>query len=120
MRKHTQAVAAMTLPERLRWALEHTGMDQVSLARHVGITKGAVGQWVSGDTAHIRPEHLFKAARALRVEAEWLGTGEGPRTRTERALPGVDVEICRLVAALPEDARTALLALCVALMRPNR
>ncbi|MGE0334452.1 MAG: helix-turn-helix domain-containing protein [Gammaproteobacteria bacterium] len=117
MSTKTTAPAAMGLPERMRWALEHAGMDQASLARHLGITKGAVGQWVSGDTESIRPVHLFRAARTLRVEAEWLGTGDGPRTRTERALPDVDVEVCRLVAALPENARTALLALCVALMR---
>lgn len=112
-----RAPAVMGLPERVKWAIEHAGTDQASLARQIGITKGAIGQWVSGKTEFIRPAYLFRAARALRVEPEWLGTGEGPRTRTERALPEVDVEVCRLVAALPETARTALLSLCLALMR---
>lgn len=94
--------------------------SQASLARETGITKGAVGQWCNGQTDHIRPLYLFDAARALRVEAEWLGTGKGPRTRLERQAPDVDVEICRLVSAMPEQARTALLAMCIALMRPAR
>jgi len=109
-----------TLPDRLQWALEMSGHTQASLAREVGISKGAVGQWCNGQTDHIRPQYLFDAARVLRVEAEWLGTGKGPRTRLERQAPDVDVEICRLVASLPEAARTALLALCVAIMRPAR
>jgi len=110
----------MPLPARVQWALDHAGHTQASLAREIGISKGAIGQWVSGATDHIRPAHLFDAARALRVEAEWLGIGKGPRTRLERAAPDVDVEICRLVSAMPEQARTALLAMCIALMRSHR
>jgi transcriptional regulator with XRE-family HTH domain len=109
-----------TLPERLQWALDHTEHTQASLAREIGISKGAVGQWMSGDTEHIRPAYLFDAARVLRVEAEWLATGRGARTSLERKAPDVDVEICRLVSAMPEQARTALLAMCIALMRPAR
>lgn len=108
------------LPQRMAWALEHSGHSQASLARETGITKGAVGQWCNGQTDHIRPLYLFDAARALRVEAEWLGTGKGPRTRLERQAPDVDVEICRLVSAMPDQARTALLSMCIALMRPAR
>ena len=106
-----------TLPARLQWALDHTEHTQASLAREIGISKGAVGQWASGATDHIRPAHLFDAARALRVEPEWLATGNGPRPRLERAAPDVDAEICRLVSSLPEGARTALLALLVAVLR---
>lgn len=106
-----------TLPERLRWALDHAGHTQASLARDIGISKGAVGQWMSGDTEHIRPAYLFDAARVLRVEAEWLATGRGARTSLERKAPDVDVEICRLVSALDEGARAALLGLLVAIMR---
>ncbi|MGE0289560.1 MAG: helix-turn-helix domain-containing protein [Bradyrhizobium sp.] len=105
------------LPGRLQWAFEQSGHTQASLAREIGISKGAIGQWATGKTDHIRPAHLFDAARALRVEPEWLGNGKGPRTRLERAAPEVDVEICRLVSALPDAAKTALLALCVSLMR---
>lgn len=108
------------LAERVTWAFEQSGHTQASLAREIGISKGAIGQWATGKTDHIRPVHLFDAARALRVEPEWLGNGKGPRTRLERAAPDVDVEICRLVSAMPEQARTALMALCVALMRSQR
>lgn len=113
----TETDDSMGLPERVRWALEHTGHDQASLARAIGVSKGAVGQWCNGQTDHIRPQYLFAAARALRCEPEWLGTGVGPRTRLERAAPDVDVEICRMVSAMPEDSRTALLALILSLLR---
>lgn len=75
------------------------------------------GQNGGADGRQDRAAATADAARALRVEAEWLGTGKGPRTRLERQAPDVDVEICRLVSALPESARTALLALLVSMLR---
>lgn len=104
--------AGLSLAERLAWALERSPLTTMAeLARAVGVSNGAVGQWFSGETEFIRPIYLFRAARALGVEAEWLGTGEGPRTRLERAVPDVDRDICQLVDALPERARRPLLAL---------
>lgn len=100
------------LSERFRWALERSGYASIAeLARELGLSPSAVHQWSDGSTEFIRPMWLFKAARLLRVEAEWLGSGEGPRTRLERGVSGVDVEICRLVDALPESAKAPLLAL---------
>jgi len=107
----------MTLGARVRWALEHAGMNQTELAKAIGVGKGAISQWSLDQIDSIRPDNLFAAARVLRVEAEWLGTGKGPRTPIERVAPDVDPEIARLIDALPPESRRPLLALVTALLR---
>lgn len=108
----------MELGARLRWALQQSGHTQQDLARHLGISKSAVSQQVNGDTKEITPKNLFRAARFLGVEPEWLGTGKGPRTPLERLasegveMQGQDVrEIVRRIAALSVQSRNALRSL---------
>lgn len=106
------------LSERIKWALERSGYESIAeFARELGLSPSAVHQWSDGSTEFIRPMWLFRAARLLRVEAEWLGSGEGHRTRLERGVDGVDAEICRLIDALPQKAKEPLLALLTALRR---
>lgn len=105
----------MDLGARLRWALTHAGKTQQDLARHLGISKSAVSQQINGETKEISAKNLFRAARYLEVEPEWLGTGKGPRTPLERlAADGVDLEgkdvreIVRRIATLSTQSRNAL------------
>lgn len=116
-----QTAPAGDLAERLKWAMSRAGYESFAeLARDLNLSTSAVHQWSNGLTESIKPAYLFKAARALRVEAEWLGAGEGPRTRLERSAPDVDAEICRLVDALPGSARAPLLELLKALHREGK
>lgn len=115
--RSTKRIPTTALGERMRWAIEHSDHSQASLARAIGVTAGSVSQWCIGDIDFLRPENLFAAARALRVEPEWLGTGNGPRTRTERLAPDVNAEIARIIDRLPQDAQAPLLALLVAMIR---
>ena len=113
-----QTAPAGDLAERLKWAMDRAGYESFAeLARDLGLSTSAVHQWSNGLTDSIKPLHLFKAARALRVEAEWLGTGDGPRTRLERSAPDVDAEICRLVDMLPEASKRPLLGLLTSMLR---
>lgn len=107
----------MELPDRLAWALKHAERTQADLARALKISKSAVTQWASGATNEITPKHLFRAARFLGVEPEWLGTGAGPRTPAERYVADIDPsiqdvsEIAKGIAALPPSGRVAMRAL---------
>ena len=113
-----QSAPAGELAERLKWAMERAGYETLTdLARDLGLSLGAVHQWSNGSTEFIRPIYLFPAARLLRVEPEWLGTGVGPKTRLERAAPDIDRDICQLVDALPQDAKRSLLELLRSMWR---
>ncbi len=92
-------------------------MTGQQLAERVGVTKGAVSQWETGDTRNLRLEHLFKVADALEVNVRWLALGEGQQ---HKAAPGgLQLEIAeaeaikRLRAALP-DWRRYVLSLAMA------
>ncbi|MFK5950903.1 MAG: helix-turn-helix domain-containing protein [Methylococcales bacterium] len=66
-----------TLGERVAYVLEHYEGNQAGLAREVGITRSAVGQWKKGTIKHIRPENLFPLAKETGFSAKWIGTGIG-------------------------------------------
>lgn len=68
----------MTLQERLEYALKRAQMSQSGLAAAVGLTRGAVSLWLTGQTKQLDGTNLVKAAKALGIDPHWLGTGEGP------------------------------------------
>jgi phage repressor protein C with HTH and peptisase S24 domain len=66
-----------TLAERLRAALKDTGINQSELGRRVGVTRGAVSFWLTGQTTALEGENLVKVATALGISPVWLATGRG-------------------------------------------
>ena len=52
-------------------------MTQQAVASAVGVTREAVSQWESGITKGLKIPNLFKLAKVLKKNAEWLGTGQG-------------------------------------------
>lgn len=60
-------------------AAKADGLSQAELARRVGVSKQAVGDWLKGRVTEIRPDNLYALADALQVEARWLATGKGSR-----------------------------------------
>lgn len=105
----------MKLGDRLRIALKEAGKTQQELADYLGISKSAVSAQMLGSTKEISAKNLFRAARFLGVEPEWLGTGKGPRTPGERlateATEAADLEVRQIVkkiTALPPKSRHAL------------
>lgn len=57
-------------------ALRARGLTQSALAELIGVTRGAVGQWRTGETAP-STENLAQAAKVLRISYEWLATAHG-------------------------------------------
>lgn len=75
----------MSLSERLRLAMEHSGVKQAQLARTCGVKPPSVHGWLSGKSKFLRGENLLRAAHVLGVNQQWLATGEGlmiPPTNT--------------------------------------
>lgn len=67
-----------TLSERLAYALQDAGMTQADLGRAVGVSRSAISQILAQQCKGMKPEHLIRACRVLRVRPEWLVLGEDP------------------------------------------
>jgi transcriptional regulator with XRE-family HTH domain len=68
----------MLLKDRMAKAMELAGLDnQSELARACGVRPSAINMILSGATRNISADLLYKAARILSVNAEWLGVGAG-------------------------------------------
>ncbi len=64
-----------TLAQRLKIAMESSGCTQIKLAELVGVTQGAIQKLVSGKAKSTR--NLLDIAEALKVNPQWLNSGEG-------------------------------------------
>lgn len=64
-----------TAAKRLKAARELRGVNQVQLAAMAGVSPGTVGNIESGKRGVERSALAF--AKALRIDAQWLATGEG-------------------------------------------
>lgn len=70
----------MSLADRLTLAMTRVGMTQAELARLCGVKPPSVNGWLSGKSKYLRGENLLLAASALKVNQQWLATGEGSMT----------------------------------------
>ncbi|WP_313632522.1 LexA family transcriptional regulator [Massilia timonae] len=75
----------MLLSERIKLAMEQAGVSQVELARACGVKPPSVHGWLSGKSKFLRGENLLQAARALKVNQDWLATGTGPMNASDDA-----------------------------------
>lgn len=74
----------MSLSDRLTLAMNRAGITQAELARLCGVKPPSVNGWLSGKSKFLRGENLLQAANALKVNQQWLATGEGPMTTLGR------------------------------------
>jgi transcriptional regulator with XRE-family HTH domain len=75
------------LSDRVKECLEVIGGSQAELARQLGVSRSAVGQWLQGNVKDIRSEALFTLARLANVRPEWLALGESPKKPTSKDAP---------------------------------
>lgn len=74
-------LAFMSYGKRLQQALERAKKDRAALAAELGVSVQAVGQVITGGrsgTQTFTAENNSKAARFLRIDPNWLATGDGP------------------------------------------
>lgn len=74
MQEHAQITPVSTFAERLKEAREAAGFtSQLALAKAVGLSAGAIGNWEAGTRQ--QPREILALAKALGVSPEWLSTG---------------------------------------------
>jgi DNA-binding XRE family transcriptional regulator len=79
------AVPVWSLPDRLRKARLHAGLEQTELETMTGISRKSISNYENGYTEPNRPV-LLSWALACNVPLDWLaGTGPTPRGRRRRA-----------------------------------
>lgn len=83
-RPEKQAGFWSDMAERIRSAIDQSGLTPAELARRCGVTRAAVVQWA--DTGKISAVQIADLANAAGVDAEWLLTGKGGYSPEDRAL----------------------------------
>lgn len=108
------------LGERLTTARKSKGLSQAQLARILGISRGACGQWEQG---HSLPSvaNIIETARLLNVSVEWLATGRGAMEYQDglreapadygKTLSNEELELVSQFRQLSTEQRKALLKL---------
>jgi len=80
----------MNFGERLIQARKALGLNQSELARRTGITRSAISQLERDERRRLSMDNLFKVAKVLQVNPEWLATGEGTSRGGFYPLPADD------------------------------
>jgi transcriptional regulator with XRE-family HTH domain len=70
-----------TFGDRIKSERKALGMTQPQLGAKAGVGKSSVSQWETGLTKTIEGLNLLAICKALRVNEEWLLTGEGEKYR---------------------------------------
>jgi transcriptional regulator with XRE-family HTH domain len=69
----------MNLSTRIQTVLAEVGIDQVELARVMGVTKGTVNQLLNGSIQSLKLEYAVGVQDAFGYNAVWLVLGKGPK-----------------------------------------
>lgn len=84
-----------TQGQRITRIRKAEGLTQSRLGQLAGISGSAISSIEREETKTIQAEHIFKIARALRRNAEWLVTGKGPEmTGTGNTGSGPAIAAC--------------------------
>jgi phage repressor protein C with HTH and peptisase S24 domain len=67
------------LSERIQLILEETKAEATALAKAAGVTKGTVGQWLSGQIKSMKLEYAAGIQDAFGYNAVWLVMGKGQK-----------------------------------------
>ncbi len=71
-----------TLAQRLKFALGRSGRTRKDLAQYVGVTSGAISQWMRGGITTMSSQNAQKVSEFLGVSNAWLITGRGDVERS--------------------------------------
>jgi transcriptional regulator with XRE-family HTH domain len=96
-----------TLSERIRQSLERAKVSQARAAKELHISPAAVSKLLSGDSANMKAENVFRLAELCRVDPKWLATGHGhaqPKITDELAgISEARLDLLRQYGRLPKD-----------------
>jgi transcriptional regulator with XRE-family HTH domain len=96
------------LSERLKLAMQKSGVNQAELARACGVKPPSVNGWLSGKSKFLRGENLLAAARALNVSQSWLATGKGsmqPKNNISGEFSPDEIELIKIYQEMSEEGK---------------
>lgn len=109
------------LHDRIKAARDNVGMTQADLGHAVGVSRGAVTQWESGQTKDLRIENLFAVAQALKITLEELvfdtapAKGVAEESGTYRVLSEETMRAMGILDRLPKEVRFSINQMIVTL-----
>lgn len=84
----TQTATPWTRGWRLRWALDHAGLDVQQAAKEIEVSRTTLGRWIHDDEAAPKQVFLRAIADLCGVNYRWLATGDGlPEDEVEAPRP---------------------------------
>ena len=99
--------------ERFQAAMTHALVDVHDMAKALGVSYTAVKKVLTGGTKMLRADNNSVAARAMRVNADWLATGDGAMLDRKEPLSDRAIFIgAQLDAAEDADERERAMVLC--------
>ncbi|GAB6044316.1 helix-turn-helix domain-containing protein [Endothiovibrio diazotrophicus] len=97
--------------ERIRNARESLGWGVSQLAKTMGVSRQTLHKWESGEIVSPRPDQLFKLARKLNRDPEWLITGKEPPRASSEEQHRLLTHFARLDPALRQSILTLICSL---------
>jgi transcriptional regulator with XRE-family HTH domain len=104
-------IAAPTLAERLRLIQGEMKWSQQDLADNAKCTRGAVGNWLKGESTKISERFALALEATTGYAAKWIQTGEPPPRVADRDAGKAEQHkhFREFIAALPPDIKDELL-----------
>lgn len=101
----------MEFKDRLRKALEESGSSVQEIADSCDMTKQAIHKLLEGHSKSLSMENLPKMARALQINAAWLGWEEGEMRGGWTPLPVSDrvLAFALRLDKLPKEKQDAVI-----------
>ena len=108
-----------TFAERLQHAMDDAGLTQAELSRRANISRASVSLYLSGQTKMPTNSVMYRIARALSVDKDWL-SGVTPKNKKQVVTIPEGADINRLFEMLLEDQQVHIVSEMNDLVQENK
>lgn len=122
----------MELKDRIREAMVGAGLKKLQFAKAIGVSSGAVTQWLDGTTKSLKAVTAARMQQVTGFSSAWIISGKGSKLAIEIQLRPIDeltptaIEIAALFDLIPVSdkiqrarAYNAATAAILALLQPD-
>jgi len=95
-----------TLQDRIKLALEKSGLSKTDLWKGCGVRSSTVTSWFRGPNQTISGINLMNASRILGVNPDWLATGKGYMSSTTISSSKYDDESTYIQISNPSQSKS--------------
>lgn len=99
-------MSTSTLQDRIKLALEKSGLSKTDLWKGCGVSSGTVTTWVKGPNQTISGVNLMNAAKVLGVNPDWLATGRGNMSSAKETSSQLDDESTTIEISNPSHSKS--------------